>query len=437
LAVAVSLLFARSGLSAAPPEKMSPTAAEHRWAVLISASAYESLSPFPSRNQNMTLLKECLLQAGFRPERVLLMSDAVEDPLLRPTKANLENQLQWLRGQSSEHLPAIQSANLTAADEVVVAIALYGVRDGDARYLCPVDCKLPDPNEPDLLRESALPVQAVRDAMSDCPAGRKLLLLNVFNDDPRPRARSAGDKSELQQFNVNDLRPPQGYGELVGYDERHIEAKDVGAFLNIVVSGLQGQADFFGGNRDRWVSLLELADHVQKQPGVLFKAVFAGNDYPLGPVQSEPPPALTARYDVLMRLSAVLLQFQMNDPAVDSSSRAIRNAPNTEAAVKGYVQRSGAYLGKADFDAALADCSRAEKPLTAVCDGRYPIRSGTTTVGWVQPGQTILITKVQGDWVGVVAGQGAGAVRGWLQKDTCRLRPASARQADSPNQPSR
>lgn len=408
----------------AEPNRPSLTPPEHRWALLISASEYEGLTPFPSRNEALGALREGLIQAGFPGAQVLLLNDAVKDRRLRPTKANLEAQLRWLKGEGrADELTPGQHTPLDVADEVWVAIALYGVRHHDAQYLCPIDGRLPEPLAGETLARSLLPIEAVRSALSSCKAGRKVLLGNVFRDDPRPASRGLLDAADLQAFDAARLRPARGYGELIGYDERHIEAHDVGGFLNQVLAGLKGQADYASPSPDRLVTLWELADYVQKRPGVMAKSVVVGDDFPLGRVQGEPPPPLTARYDVLMRLTSVLLQQQMHAPAIDASSRAVRSAPGDQAAAEAYARRANAHLGQADFSAALADANRADRPLVAIPDRPGNLLVGQERVGRVQPGQEVVITQAEGEFLGVSVSAAQGDVQGWLRKGSCAFRP--------------
>jgi hypothetical protein len=413
-----------ASVSAAAPSKAEVTAPERRWAILISASDYRHLKHFPSRQPAMALLAESLVQAGFRQDHVLAMNETVADARRHPTQANILRVLQWLRGEAAhDTLPAGPRAALQPGDEVLLVVALYGLRQGQADVLCPIDAQL---DRGAGKGEGLLSLESLREAMSACRAGRKLLVLDAFSEDPRPLARGRRGTPDFEPLDVGRLRPARGYGELVGRDQRDVAAKDVSAFLNVVIAGLQGNADHFSGNRDGWVSLWELIDHVTQRPSPARKSAVVGEDFPLGRVQTEPPPPVKARHEVLMRLTSVLLRYRMNDAAIEASTRAIQNSPGPQATAEGYLRRADAHLGQADYEAALADANRADKPLRAVAQAAGAIQVGEETIGQVEPGQTIELHKLNGDFLGITTVDGQQPLNGWLLKNTCRLDPLSA-----------
>lgn len=151
-----------------------------------------------------------------------------------------------------------------AKQPAVVHLTALGVTRGGTVYVVPGDAKPDDPS-------TWLPVDAVLDAVRDCPAKKKLLLLDLGHPlvDPLrgPLAESVADRLD------DHLRARTGKGDLPFYVltscskgelSLPLDEEQQSAFAFYLAEGLRGAADGFGpdGRLDDQVWAHELKDYV-------------------------------------------------------------------------------------------------------------------------------------------------------------------------------
>jgi hypothetical protein len=408
------------------------TPPNRRWAVLIAASNYEHLVGFPSRHQNIMALKECLLQCGVPEAHILVLSDGLPDKQCWPTKANIEHQLQWLQGRPPQtdgvHLKNV----LGPEDEVLVAMALYGVTDhhgagteaasDDNSFLCPLDSTVRKQRGSSLAADSQnlLPVAAVRQAMMACKAERKVLVLDVFRGDPRPGTRSVTPEESVD---LRQLRPHRGYAELIGYDDRDVEVQYVGAFLNTVLFGLQGHADLDG---NRVVTSHELGEYVERFGDVSSRrsagTKLVGQDYPVAKVEAGRQITVTAANETLLRVGAALCRHGLVDDGIEAFDRALKDARRKELQNAIYAARAQAFLALGRDAEAEADFRRrVEGPFVLKTTRPGKVLRGSEPVADLKAGASVEVTEFRQDFVGVsVKDDQNQVVAGWLPKAAFR-----------------
>src|SRR4051812_41644768 len=142
------------------------------YALLVGVKKYDKsseLRPLQYAERDMVELAGVLRAGGYRPENIVLMTQAAgaEETRFLPIAARVRKELQVLL------------RDRTQADTVVVAFAGHGVqfRGGDQSYFCPADARLDD-------KETLISLQEVYRALDGCPARCKLLLSDACRNDP-------------------------------------------------------------------------------------------------------------------------------------------------------------------------------------------------------------------------------------------------------------
>lgn len=408
---------------------------EHRWALLVAASDYASLVPFPSRHENMMAIKECLVKSGFLEDHVLVLSDRAQGGIL-PTRANIEEQLRWLRGERTDAARASGQTTLGKDDQVLVVMALYGIREGDRQFLCAQDSVIRKEPGQRLEGENLLPIEDVQGAMMACRASRKVLVLDVFREDPRPSARGRTGEGRVEDFDGLRLRPPKGYAELIGYDDRQTETQYVGAFLNTLLQGLQGQADQGGDQADRLVSMYELADYVERSGSISRRGnsvlKVTGQDFPIVEATGQSASRVVAPWETLVKMGDALEKHGLIDDAIDAYGRALEQIRQDAARTAVYAARAQAYLAKGDVDSAQGDHRRANRQMSLKLTRPAQLMRGPTVVATLQAGQTVTVTGFQGEYLGINGVNGDATYNGWLPKTAFLFQPTASSRPAAP-----
>src|SRR5436190_24177567 len=86
--VAVATVCGLSSVVAAEPPKV-----EQRWAVLVGVDDYAYAQKLQYCGADQRALRDQLVASGFPVDHVFLLHDKAEDPKFRPSKGNIERQL--------------------------------------------------------------------------------------------------------------------------------------------------------------------------------------------------------------------------------------------------------------------------------------------------------------------------------------------------------
>jgi len=108
------------------------------------------------------------------------------------------------------------------------------------------------------------------------------------------------------------------------------------------------------------------------------------------------------------------------DRAIAACDEAIRLEPENESA---YLLRGLAYRKKNDLTRALADFRKAGKSMQLRVTSRSAqLKEGTKVIATLAYGETLNITKINGDWLRVDSIGDQDGKRGWINKDAIRQR---------------
>jgi formylglycine-generating enzyme required for sulfatase activity len=228
------------GFAHAPPGK--------KYALLVGVNHYEhaKLPALTYAEADVTDLAQVLRQGGYQ---VTLLTGAAPDQAHRPTRANIEKQLQnVLRG-------------CRRGDMVLLAFAGHGLQfekqkpgDPDDAFFCPMDAR-PFRDETNTL----LSLSKVYSELDRSFAGMKVLLVDACRDDPDASRGARGVNADSAP------RPPHGVAALFSCraGERAFEHEKLGhgVFFYHVLEGLRGKAR----DADGEVTFAGLAAYVSRR----------------------------------------------------------------------------------------------------------------------------------------------------------------------------
>jgi len=428
------------------------TPRSQRYALLIGVNDYAPpLGKLEFCHNDMRDLQAHFVGAGFTANCITLMRDQAEDSALRPSKSNIEKQLE-LR---------LQLANEN--DLVVVAFSGHGVHVDGKSYLCPSDARL-DAND------SLISIDDVYAQMEACRATRKLLIIDACRNEPIVRGFRAGRLADDLAIEVQ--APPKGLVVLSSCEAKQFSAEDAklkhGVFMYYVMEGLKGAADSdteVGGNANGRISLHELYEYahektknhvatshrIVQRPAMrgeivgLFELALVPNAVRLSELQqrvqhadssknsdngpSEQPVnhRLLSQGDVYLRQGDYENAIRTYGVVVDDTTL---DSKTRNAARK---SRGAAYLargGKTDIDKALIDQLAAGQPGI-----RMVLRAPSAELkvvndvrGRLQRNQTVLVTTIAGNWLWVESVDGNDRLQGYLAKDAVLEQPLALAQ---------
>ncbi|HUY32454.1 MAG TPA: SUMF1/EgtB/PvdO family nonheme iron enzyme [Pirellulales bacterium] len=213
-----------------------------RWALLIGVDDYAELEDLKYAGADVRALQGELLARGFEQDGVFLVEDGSAQSKYRPSKGNIERQLDLLMQLAERD------------DLLLIAFSGHGVHVEGKSYLCPSDAVLDDV-------ETLVSLDAVYERLRKCPASLKLMLVDACRDDPRLAGRrGAGGADVTTRFAADLEHPPQGIVILnsCAPGQASMEEKEFGhgVFMHFLIEGLHGGAD---DNRDGLVTLGELS----------------------------------------------------------------------------------------------------------------------------------------------------------------------------------
>jgi uncharacterized caspase-like protein len=248
----------------------------NRWAVVVGIGRYDH--PQIPRLRYAAPDAEAVHRvltgpAGFKPERVLLLTDTTER---KPTLRNLKWALGTFLARAAQR-----------DDTVLIFFAGHGApevdqrgveRDGFAKYLIPSDA------DPDDLYSTALPMDELQTIFARLEAERVVVLLDTCY------SGAAGGRTfaslRTRAVTVDDLfleRLARTKGRAIitasRPNEVSLEMAELGhgLFTYYLLQGLRGQADL---NRDGIVSLQELYEYVESEV-VRTSRAHGGNQHPV------------------------------------------------------------------------------------------------------------------------------------------------------------
>jgi hypothetical protein len=222
----------------------SATAADsvQHWALLIGVNDYDNVKHLRYCVADQEALAKQLKASGFPSDQVFVLDDVAKDPKFRPSKSHIERQLDLVLGMPAQ------------GDTVVLSFSGHGVQIEGKSYICPADCDLDHP------RDSMIPLDKVYDALSNCKASLKLLIVDACrNNIELEGKRAADDGRGLRALSIE--KPPEGISLLTscspGQFAREHDKLGHGVFMNFILKGLAGEA----ADRDGVVSLFGLLSY--------------------------------------------------------------------------------------------------------------------------------------------------------------------------------
>ena len=208
-------------------------------AVLIGVNDYQNMRKLRYAKNDVNAVREQLYKIGFEQENVfrLVCGEATAE---LPTKENILSTIRH----------AVELAR--EGDMLLIAMAGHGIEanDGQSRF-CSVE------TQPDNLLTTTVPINEIFEAVGNCKASFKLMMIDACRDDPF-RGRAAFGAKTIDTID----NPPKGALLLqsCAKGEMSLEDDDVkqGIFSYYIAEGLSGKA----ANKEGQVTLLGLADYV-------------------------------------------------------------------------------------------------------------------------------------------------------------------------------
>jgi len=258
-----TVIYDAAKVAAVPPGETPPPpppVVRNQWAVVIGVGDYEN-SGVPKLRYTVPdaeAINRALLDAGFKKENVLLLTDKTER---KPTLRNIKWALGTFLGRQAQK-----------DDTVLIFFAGHGApeidtrgveKDGFAKYLIPVDA------DPDDLYSSALPMDELQTIFERIDAQRVVAFLDACYSGGAGGRTFTSKKTRAGSINDEFLeRQARSKGRVIitasEPNEVSLELPELGhgIFTYYLVEGLKGAADT---NRDGIVSLLELYAYVKEQ----------------------------------------------------------------------------------------------------------------------------------------------------------------------------
>jgi formylglycine-generating enzyme required for sulfatase activity len=245
-----------------------PAARGADFAFLVGVGGYDEkhLTPLKYARSDILAFHKALADGGFSARNVVLMHDDLEKLVEHCKKLGPDYQARdYLPEAARIRIELKLLLSLPQADDtVIVAFAGHGVQFAgeDRAYFCPLDAALDDPE-----RKSLLAMDEIYAALQECPARRKLLLVDACRNDPQSRLSRSRETVKLQSVSEPQLTPPpEGVVALFSCapGQQAFEYPDLGhgIFFHHVLQAFQGQGD---GNQDQSLSLDELISYTKTE----------------------------------------------------------------------------------------------------------------------------------------------------------------------------
>ncbi len=215
-----------------------------RWALLIGVNDYANLDKLSHCLADVRALRNELVASGFESDRIKLITDDATEARYRPSKGNIEKQLDLVLGQARTN------------DLVLIAFSGHGVYYENDSYLCPPEADTDDPVA------TMVSQQSVNDKLLRSHASLRLVFIDACRDLTVRGKKSAARLMEAENMQKALDRVPESVllfnscspGQ-IAHEHRELGH---GVFMNFLLQGLQGQADV---DSDGQVTVGELWDY--------------------------------------------------------------------------------------------------------------------------------------------------------------------------------
>jgi hypothetical protein len=153
----------------------------NHWAIIVGINQYQSLQPLSFAQRDAQALQTCLVtEAGFMPERCILLTETAPTVWDHPTYPNREHINTWL--------DLLKQDLVQPGDWLWVFFSGYGVCWKGQDYLLPIDA------DPTALDRSAIPLRSLYERLKGLPTDRLLVLLDIN----RSQAIISGERVGIQ-----------------------------------------------------------------------------------------------------------------------------------------------------------------------------------------------------------------------------------------------
>jgi formylglycine-generating enzyme required for sulfatase activity/tetratricopeptide (TPR) repeat protein len=246
------------------PKKAAKNSVGERYAILVGVRKYDKVSglrPLAYTENDVTKMAELLYQSGYRPENIVLMTDAMGQKNARflPEREKIWREMRALmRDRNPE-------------DSLLVAFAGHGVefKGNEDNYFCPLGARVEQ-------RNTLISMKALYKELVDCRAGVKVLLVDACRNDPV--TQSARGLDILEEVNRVPLQPPGGIAAFFSCSENEAAYEDAnlkhGVFFHFLIEALLGAGDL---DNDEAITLPELELYVKRRVPDYVRDQFGGN----------------------------------------------------------------------------------------------------------------------------------------------------------------
>ena len=228
---------------------VSDQVAAEQYALLVGVKQYDptELTSLKYTEKDVVAIAETLRSKGYKKDNVVLMTQSSENILLRPTAKRIRKQIELLL------------SNRKPEDTVLFAFTGHGVqfKGQGQHYFCPSDAEIND-------KETLISLAKVFDALEECRAAGKVLLVDACRDDPLSGLAKSSKRIELETIS-NDLAGQAKGGTVAffscaksqhSWEDPKLEH---GVFFYHVNRALSGEADFL---KDGSITFNELTSFV-------------------------------------------------------------------------------------------------------------------------------------------------------------------------------